>query len=115
MVLDLKCDILPISSAKKSQKKLEQVNRTVKYDNIKKMSLKLSELMSLSLKNYSYKFKDEDVDETSTYVEIFGCTNRMIVKKTSLICKLVNSAVIDFRESKKQNSPTLEVISIVLV
>lgn len=86
--LGLKCEILPLTSAKKQQKNLK-VSKNMKCallnDNIVKTSLKLSGLMTISLKNFSYKFTDKDVDETSSYVEIPGCNNRMIVKKTSLI------------------------------
>lgn len=45
----------------------------------------LSNLITVSLKNYSYKFVDKEVEEISSFVEIHGSKNRMIVKKSSLI------------------------------
>lgn len=98
---ELKCDVLPLSSEKRTRKtkKIRKIrsgrsnpkrSRTIKKLNQKKISLvdfsyKLSDLVTISLKNYSYKFADKDVDELSSYVEIFGCENTMIVKKSSLI------------------------------
>lgn len=83
--LDLKCNILPLSLAKKPRAKLKKVKYALKNDNSKKISFKLSELLTISLKNYSYKFANKDVDKISSFVEIPGSRHRMIVKKTSLI------------------------------
>lgn len=102
--LELKCDILPLNSDSriKTVKKIKKVRKVRgkprrlgkirmfkkmnhRNDYLKPLSCTLSDLVSISLKNFSYKFEDKHVDVSSSYVEIFGCKNRMIVKKSSLI------------------------------
>lgn len=84
--LNLECDVRPLHSYKGIRSKKNQPkNRKFKSKSTTGYPFTLSSLLTISLKNYSYKFVDKDVDETSSFVEIYGCKNRMIVKKSSLI------------------------------
>lgn len=81
--LDLECDVHPLSPHRESRF-IKNNTKKVKCD-FNSNGLTLTNLMTISLKNYYYKFEGKEVEETSSYVEIHGSKNRMIVKKTSLI------------------------------
>lgn len=71
------CQIQPYTSFKRKTKTFHTENR------IPNIPL-LHACGALHLKNYAYKFGNQPVDETSTYVEIPNWDERFVVKKTSL-------------------------------
>lgn len=89
--IDLTCKLKPYSE-KVSKKKTSMSALKLKQTNIKRRLC----LGRLSLKNYEHKFVDDDLNETSSYVEVFRDNfkqKRMIVKKTSLCWLLRDDCV----------------------
>lgn len=82
--IDLTC---PISAYIPPKPRKTEPDVETEYDleeNLLKMYELQMKLMSVSLKNYADKFRNENVPENSSFVEIFGANQRIIFKKTSL-------------------------------
>lgn len=77
--ISLTCELLPYAPQADSSRETEY-NRP---NQIELLSI-LSQLKSVSLKNYAEVFDNKTMDETSSYTEVFGGSKRMIIKKTSL-------------------------------
>lgn len=86
--IEIKCSVLPISSTKFERKKWNrdmQNISTYKGQNARLKSITLRQLITVVLKNYASEFRDKEVDSTSSYVEVYGGRNRLILKKSSLV------------------------------
>lgn len=86
--IHLKCEVLPLDKNKFLKNKMSKIKNVKKQsspNDITKLSLTLRQLMTVALKNYSRKFIDKKVESTSSYTEIYGGVNRIIVKKSSLV------------------------------
>lgn len=77
--ISLKCELLPHAPQADSSRETEynEANQT-------ELVSILSQLRTVSLKNYADVFDDKTLADTSSYTEIFGGSKRMIIKKTSL-------------------------------
>lgn len=75
--LSFVCPILPIPLREKANFSMANQNNTLDLS-------RLRFLLNLCLKNYADKFKDQIVNETSSFIEIPYCKKRFVVRKTSL-------------------------------
>lgn len=89
--VELPCQIKPYDTQKvKHIKQTTSVSNTAYIVNYAHM---ISQLKHVSLKNYSQKFLDQKVPETSSYVEIFGARKRIVIKKSSLVWLLRSDSI----------------------
>lgn len=100
--VDLKCKVTPTDHTHKCvEKKLKIVRKPVATSYGKTFSITLSQLITVTFKNYAHKFINKPIENNSSYVEIHGGQKKLVVRKTSLVWLLRN-------ETQKLSSDRLQ-------
>lgn len=76
------CPVLPYTEFRK--KKMNVFDNTIFEKTFEELDAIQWKLISASIKNYTHKFKENSLPDTSLYVEVYANEQRYVFKKTSL-------------------------------